>query len=151
MEAAFKHAIGEYLRAKKDDEAAAVETALGEFLAARGVVKPEPKDGYPVGTILVGQLKWNADPGTHNYMLIITERNGKGFRGVARLDYGPSGDPKRKALYDVDGEITPTGLKYKGDLAGLNEVEGKWANGVLQITAGAANGGTLSGSLRFKK
>ena len=51
----------------------------------------------------------------------------------------------------LKGEVTPLGLKYKGDLPGLRDVEGKWVKDVLQITASAENGGTLSGGLRFKK
>ena len=151
LEAAYLLAVKEYLIAKNDDAAAAIEIELKHFQATRPEAKPDAKDLYSAGTILSGQLKWNGDPGNHNYMIIITERTGKGFRGVARLDYGPSGDAKRKAHYDIDGEITPEGLKYKGEMPGLHTVEGKWAKDVLQITASADNGGTLSGGLRIKR
>ncbi|QJX00031.1 hypothetical protein [Frigoriglobus tundricola] len=151
LEAAYQLAVKEYLIAKDDAAAAGMEIELKQFRATRPDAKADAKDAYPVGTILSGQLRWNGDPGDHSYLIVVTERTGKGFRGVARLDYGPSGDPKRKALYDIDGEITPQGLKYKGEVPGLGQVEGKWVKDVLQITASADNGGTLSGGLRFKK
>jgi hypothetical protein len=151
LETAYKSAMTEYLKAKKDDQLAVVEQEMKEFLATKPGMKPALKDAYPVGTILAGQLRWNGDPGNHNYMIVITERNGKKFRGIARSDYGPSGDAKRKGFYDIEGEVTATGLKFKGELSGLGEVEGKWLKDALQITARADNGGILSGGLRFIK
>ncbi|MDB5306317.1 MAG: High-affnity carbon uptake protein Hat/HatR [Gemmataceae bacterium] len=154
LEAAYKQAAVEYVKAKKDAESDAVEQEMKEFLAAKpGGVTPNAaaKDPYQIGTIWAGELKWNGDPGNHNYLFVITERAGKTFKGIARLDYGPSGEPKRKAIYDIEGEIDGLNLKYKGDLEGLNEVGAKWNQGALEINATATNGGALTGSLRPKK
>ena len=151
LERAYKAAATEYLKAKKDDESDAVEAEMRTFLATAPGVKSAGKDSYPTGTIWAGQLRWNADPGNHNYLIVITERAGKTFKGIARLDYGPSGDPKRKSLYDIEGEVVGMNLKYKGDLGGLKAVEGKWVKGGLQIHATAENGGVLSGTLLLKR
>jgi hypothetical protein len=99
--------------------------------------------------MLAGQLKWNGDTGNHNYLIIITERKGKMFRGIVRTDYGPSGDAKKKSHCDIEGELNMTGFKYKAEIAGLSDVEGKWVKNAMQINAKADNGGTLTGSLRF--
>jgi hypothetical protein len=148
---AYKHVETELLKAKKDAEVDAVEAELKEILASKPAMAKVPYDPYFVGTIWAGECKWNGDPGNHNYMIIITERSGTSFKGIARLDYAPSGDAKRKALYDIAGEVNGLNLKYKGDLEGLNEVEAKWTKDGLQISASASNGGTLSGTIRQKK
>jgi hypothetical protein len=153
LDKAYASATKEYLRLKLDDAAEATEKERKEFLVISSQLlgKKHLEDPYPVGTFLSGQLKWNADPGHHNYLIVITERSGTAFKGIARLDYGPSGDPKRKSLYDIEGEVNGLNFKYKGDLGGLNEVEGKWVKDGIHISASAANGGTLSGILRLKK
>ncbi|HEV3385095.1 MAG TPA: hypothetical protein VG097_09775, partial [Gemmata sp.] len=153
LDKAYAAAAKEYLRLKLDDAAEATEKERKEFLVVSSQLlgRKHLEDPYPVGTFLTGQLKWNADPGHHNYLIVITERSGTAFKGIARLDYGPSGDPKRKTLYDIEGEVSGLNFKYKGDLGGLNEVEGRWVKDGIQISATAANGGTLSGILRFKK
>jgi hypothetical protein len=153
LDKAYATAVKDYLRLKVDDAAEATEKERKEFLVVSSQLlgKKHLEDPYPVGTFLTGQLKWNADRGNHNYLIVITERSGTAFKGIARLDYGPSGDPKKKAIYDIEGEVNGLNFKYKGDLGGLNEVEGKWVKDGIQISASAANGGTLSGTLRIKK
>jgi hypothetical protein len=151
LEAAYKKAITAYLVVKKDDEAEAVEVEMKAFIAPPSIAKIDSKDSYQAGTIWTGLLRWNADPGSHNYVLVITERTGKKFKGIARLDYGPSGDLKRKSLYDVEGEVVGLNLTFKGDLPGLNNVEAKWVKDGLQVHATAENGGVLTGTLRLKK
>ena len=119
-------------------------------ISRRKVATPEPeepKDPYRKGTIWMGHLRWNGDPGYHSYILVFTERSKSKFKGFAYLDYGPSGNPKRIGYYTVEGEVTGQGFKYKGDLGGLNEVQAKPMNDGIQIHATAANGGRLSGIL----
>ncbi|HEV3438789.1 MAG TPA: hypothetical protein VG122_15595 [Gemmata sp.] len=153
LDKAYTIAAKEYLRLKMDDAVEATEKERKEFLVISSQLlgKKHLEDLYPVGTFLTGQLKWSGDPGNHNYLIVITERSGTSFKGIARLDYGPSGDPKRKTIYDIEGEANGLNFKYKGDLGGLNEVEGKWVKDGIQISASAANGGTLSGTLQLKK
>jgi len=153
LDKAYTIAAKEYLRLKMDDAVEATEKERKEFLVISSQLmgKKHQEDPYPVGTFLTGQLKWSGDPGNHNYLIVITERSGTSFKGIARLDYGPSGDPKRKTIYDIEGEANGLNFKYKGDLGGLNEVEGKWVKDGIQISASAANGGILSGTLQLKK
>ena len=165
--AAYKVAVTAYLKAKKDEESDAVEAEMKAFISAvpgakpepkdipkpepKDIPKPDPRDAYAAGAIWAGQLRWNGDPGNHNYMLVITERTGKKFKGIARMDYGPSDDPNRKSYYDVEGEVGAAGLKFKGDTPGLREIEAKGGKDGLQIRAGADNGGELTGTLKLKK
>jgi hypothetical protein len=118
LEAAYKQAVTDFLKAKMDAAAEATELEMKGFVAAGTSPKTAARDAYPAGTIWSGQLRWNGDAGNHNYTLVVTERAGKAFKGIARLDYGPSGNPNKKSLYDVEGEVIGLGLSYKGDLPG---------------------------------
>jgi hypothetical protein len=102
LEAAYAAAIRDYTKAKKDDEAAAVEKELDEFKKGGGVVQVS-RDALQKGTVWKGERTFTkgASAGKSvEFELNVTARSGKTFSGFT-------------ATHDVEGTIEDGKIEWK--------------------------------------
>ena len=143
LELAYGTAVKEYLKGKKDDEAAALTKDLEEF--KNGNAGPSLATLLTKDSVWDGERRFTLGKGGTNespFQLKVTLRDGKDFKG--EIVFG------KKDKYDVVGTVTDNAISFSTD---KNEkikhtYEGRLRGGVLDLAfegnglgAGGAGGG----------
>jgi hypothetical protein len=139
LEAAFATAIKEYTKAKKDDEAAAVEQQLTAFRADAGGAGTSAEQVLTKGSVWNGRRRTATSAGKFNetaYQLRITANDGKTFKGKITID--------ETRTYTVEGTTDSNKVAFKTEKKGKfqHTYEGRLRGRVLELAfAGTGVGG----------
>jgi hypothetical protein len=139
LELAYTAAIKEYVKAKKDDEAAAAERDLAAFKDATG------DSGVSLSALLAKDSVWSGvrrvatakgKIAESPFQLRVTSRDGKAFSGVITLDKGRKYDVVGNVEGDKLGMTTQKKDKFK------NTFDGRLRGRVLEMVfSGTGSGG----------
>jgi hypothetical protein len=139
LETAYTAAIKEYVKAKKDDEAAAAERDLAAFKDATGAT------GVSLSALLAPNSAWagvrrvataKGKLAETPFQMTVSARDGKAFKGEITLD--------KNRKYAVEGLVEGDRIAFATTAKGKfkNTFEGRLRGGIVELVfAGTGSGG----------